>query len=123
MNLVLNERYLFAGFMLDLVAGRFFADGVEVQLRPKCFALLSHLVRNAGRVVSKDELMTVVWPDVTVTEDSLTQCVRDVRRALRGGVAADCAASGVSVRSPARCLGLAARRACLVSGWARYRSR
>lgn len=82
MNLLLNERYLFAGFMLDLVAGRFFADGEEVQLRPKSFALLSYMARNAGRVVSKDELMSVLWPDVTVTEDSLTQCVRDVRRAL-----------------------------------------
>jgi DNA-binding winged helix-turn-helix (wHTH) protein/tetratricopeptide (TPR) repeat protein len=83
MNLVLNERYLFAGFVLDLTAGRLFADGDEVRLRPKAFALLSYLVRNAGRVVSKDELMTVLWPDVTVTEDSLTQCVRDVRQALR----------------------------------------
>ncbi|TIX77901.1 MAG: hypothetical protein E5V24_27450, partial [Mesorhizobium sp.] len=35
-----------------------------------------------GRVVSKDELMKAVWPDVFVTDDSLVQCVRDVRRAL-----------------------------------------
>lgn len=88
MNLLLNERYLFAGFMLDLVAGRFFAEGEEVSLRPKSFALLTFMVRNAGRVVSKDELMSVLWPDVTVTEDSLTQCVRDVRRALKDDRAA-----------------------------------
>ena len=82
MNGQLNSRFRFAGFTLDLTAGRFFAGGEDVTLRPKSFALLSYLVRNAGRVVSKDELMTVLWPDVTVTEDSLTQCVRDVRRAL-----------------------------------------
>jgi adenylate cyclase len=82
MNLSLNERYVFADFMLDLVAGRFFASGEEVRLRPKSFLLLSYLVRNAGRVVSKDELMTAIWPDVIVTEDSLTQCVRDVRQSM-----------------------------------------
>lgn len=40
-------------------------------LRPKAFALLSHLARNMGRVVPKSELMDVVWPGVYVTEDSL----------------------------------------------------
>jgi DNA-binding winged helix-turn-helix (wHTH) protein/TolB-like protein len=82
MNPIPNDRYLFGGFNLDLAAGRFFADEQEVVLRPKSFALLSYLVRHAGRVVPKDELMTELWPDVTVTDDSLTQCVRDVRRAL-----------------------------------------
>jgi DNA-binding winged helix-turn-helix (wHTH) protein len=82
MNQLQNERYVFADFTLDLVAGRLFVQGDEVYLRPKSFAMLLYLVRNAGRVVSKDELMSAVWPVVTVTEDSLTQCVRDVRRVL-----------------------------------------
>jgi DNA-binding winged helix-turn-helix (wHTH) protein/TolB-like protein len=72
----------FCGFTLDLVRGRLLCDEGDVPLRPKSFALLSHLVRNAGRVVSKDELLSAVWPDVIVTEDSLTQCVHEVRRAL-----------------------------------------
>lgn len=70
------------GFTLDLQRGRLFGPRGEVALRAKSFLLLSHLALHAGRVVPKDELMGVLWPDVTVTEESLTQCVRDVRRAL-----------------------------------------
>ena len=44
--------------------------------------LLVSLVRNAGRMMSKDELLRAVWSDVIVTEDSLTQCITDIRRAL-----------------------------------------
>jgi TolB-like protein/Tfp pilus assembly protein PilF len=51
-------------------------------LRPKSFALLRHLVENAGRVVGRDEILQAVWPGVFVTEDSITQCVREIRRAL-----------------------------------------
>lgn len=77
--------YRFAGFSLDLGAGILRNGPAEVALRPKSFELLSYLVRNAGRVVSKDELMGAVWSGVIVTEDSLTQCVHDVRRALADG--------------------------------------
>ena len=57
-------------------------DGAEVPLRPKSFALLRLLVENAGRVVDRDAIMAAVWPDVVVTDESITQCVRDVRKAL-----------------------------------------
>jgi DNA-binding winged helix-turn-helix (wHTH) protein/TolB-like protein len=72
----------FGGLTLDLERGRLMKGAADVSLRPKSFALLSHLARNLGRVVSKNELMAELWPDVIVTEDSLTQCVHDVRRAL-----------------------------------------
>lgn len=51
-------------------------------LRPKPLALLTHLARNPGRVVPKGELMDVVWPGIHVTEDSLTQAIREIRKAL-----------------------------------------
>jgi TolB-like protein len=57
-------------------------NGTEVALRPKSLDLLLTLARNPGRVVSRDELFDAVWPDVTVTEDSIAQCVREVRRAI-----------------------------------------
>jgi TolB-like protein/DNA-binding winged helix-turn-helix (wHTH) protein len=72
----------FAGFTLDCARGRLFRGSDDVALRPKTYALLAYLVRNAGRVVSKDDLLTAIWPDATVTEDSLTQCVHEVRRVL-----------------------------------------
>ncbi len=74
--------FTFAGFTLDLAKGRLMNGTGDVHLRAKSFALLSYLVRHTGRVVPKDELLSAIWPDVTVTEDSLTQCVRDVRKAL-----------------------------------------
>jgi DNA-binding winged helix-turn-helix (wHTH) protein len=72
----------FAGFTLDLARGRLLGDEGDVPLRPKSFAFLSHMARNAGRVVSKDELLSAIWPEVIVTEDSLTRCVHEVRKAL-----------------------------------------
>jgi DNA-binding winged helix-turn-helix (wHTH) protein len=57
-------------------------NGIEVALRPKSLDLLLTLARNPGRVMSRDELFDAVWPDVTVTEDSIAQCVREVRRAI-----------------------------------------
>ena len=69
-------------FSFDPSSGALSRQGETVFLRPKAQALLSHLIRNTGRVVSKSELLDAVWPEVTVTEDSLTQCVRELRKAL-----------------------------------------
>ncbi len=72
----------FAGFELDAEKGLLSRDGKAIDLRPKSYALLHYLAQNAGRVLSKDELLDAVWNDVSVTEDSLTQCIRDIRLAL-----------------------------------------
>jgi TolB-like protein/Tfp pilus assembly protein PilF len=74
--------YRFAGFSLDARDGLLRNGAGEVELRPKSLELLIFLVRNAGRVISKDELLSSVWKGLVVTEDSLTQCIHDVRRAL-----------------------------------------
>jgi TolB-like protein/Tfp pilus assembly protein PilF len=58
------------------------SKGAEVALRPKSLDLLLELARNPGRIISRDELFDAVWPNVTVTEDSIAQCVREVRRAI-----------------------------------------
>lgn len=57
-------------------------DGEVVRLRPKSFAMLSAFVANAGRTLSKQELMQAVWPNIHVGEDSLFQCIREIRAAL-----------------------------------------
>jgi adenylate cyclase len=74
--------YRFSGRVLDLGRGILSDAAGRIDLRPKSLALLVYMVRNAGRVISRDELMKAVWPDVIVGDDSLTQCIRDVRRAL-----------------------------------------
>ena len=58
------------------------AAGKHIDLRNRSFGVLRHLATNAGRVVSKDELLATNWPGLTVTEDSLTQCVSEIRRLL-----------------------------------------
>ncbi|TIU19886.1 MAG: transcriptional regulator, partial [Mesorhizobium sp.] len=68
--------------VLDLDRGTLRRDGEIVPVRPKTFDLLAFLVRNPGRVLSKDELLQAVWPSTIVTEDSLTQCIRDVRKCI-----------------------------------------
>lgn len=59
------------------------STGEPIPLRPQSFAVLRALTLNAGRLVTKQELMSTVWPDVAVTDDSLVQCVHEIRQALR----------------------------------------
>ncbi|MEV8467669.1 winged helix-turn-helix domain-containing protein [Fluviibacterium sp. DFM31] len=57
-------------------------DGQTVALRPQSLDVLSVLVAHAGELVSKDDLIAAVWKDLNVTDDSLAQCISDVRRAI-----------------------------------------
>jgi class 3 adenylate cyclase/predicted ATPase len=78
----LEREFRFEGFTLDLRRGCLRDAGGEIELRPKSFEVLRYLVENAGRLVAKDELIKAVWPNVVVTDESLTRCVSDVRLAL-----------------------------------------
>ena len=73
----------FAGFELDRQRAELRRpDGGAIKLRPKTFAVLNLLAANAGRVLSKQELMDAVWPNVHVGDDSLFQCIREIRTAV-----------------------------------------
>jgi len=73
----------FEGLELDLGRGALReANGKDIPLRPKSFALLRLFVENAERLLDRDMINRAIWPDVTVTDESITQCVRDVRRAI-----------------------------------------
>jgi adenylate cyclase len=72
----------FGRFKLDLVRGRLCTEGQDVELRPKSFEVLRHLVENADRLLSKEEIVNAVWPNVVVSDDSLARCMSDVRLAL-----------------------------------------
>lgn len=56
-----------------------------IALRHQTFAVLRHLLENADRVVTKDELMRAVWNGIAVTDDSLVQCIHEIRAALNDG--------------------------------------
>jgi adenylate cyclase len=80
-----DRTFRFEGITLDLGRGCLRHENGEIELRPKSFEVLRYLVGNAGRLVTKDELLRAVWPNVTVSDESLTRCISDVRSALQDG--------------------------------------
>jgi len=74
--------YAFLNVTLDMRRQLLVRGNDEIRLRPRSFDVLCYLVRNAGRLVGKQELMDAVWADVAVTDDSLVQCLVEIRREL-----------------------------------------
>ena len=72
----------FGKFVLNPNTANLSCADQEVPLRAKSFDVLFYLARNPGRVVSKDELIEFIWPNVIVTDNSLVQCISDIRVAL-----------------------------------------
>lgn len=82
MDLIAHRILRFDRFVLDLARGCLRAGDQEIRLRPKTFEVLCYLAQHAGRLVSKEELFEGLWPDVTVSDDSLVQCIRELRQKL-----------------------------------------
>lgn len=76
------ESYRFGAFVLDGADHRLLRDGVVVSLTPKTLDTLFALIRNRHRVVDKDELMDLLWPDAVVEENNLAQAISALRKAL-----------------------------------------
>jgi TolB-like protein len=72
----------FEGYTLDTLRHSLRTGDREVALRRKSFELLRYLVGNPDRLVTKEELLKAIWPDVVVTDESLTHCVSEVRQAI-----------------------------------------
>src|SRR5215203_6794477 len=72
----------FDRFTIDLRRGCLRQGDRDIGLRPKPFEVLCYLASNAGRLVPKQELLAAVWPAVTVSDDSLVQCIRELREKL-----------------------------------------
>jgi eukaryotic-like serine/threonine-protein kinase len=72
----------FGDFTIDLERACLLHRGEEVKLRPKVFEALKYLAENNNRLVTKDELIKALWTEPFVTDDSLVQCLVELRRAL-----------------------------------------
>lgn len=83
-NPSLESRFVFENFILTL-DGVLIRDKKRIKLPPKEFAVLSLLLESAGKIVSKDVLLDLVWGDIDVTEESLTRCIYSLRRILSTG--------------------------------------
>ena len=104
----------FGDCVLDLERRELLRNGVVVHTRPKVFDVLSCLVENRDRVLSREELLTLGWPGLTVSDATLSSCILSVRRAvgdpkfiktLRGQgfrFVAEVTQQGVSASAPAR---------------------
>ncbi|HEX5065077.1 MAG TPA: winged helix-turn-helix domain-containing protein [Myxococcota bacterium] len=74
--------YAFGECELDEARRSLHRRGREVRLQPKVLDLLLFLLRHRERVVPKEVLFRELWPDVVVTDASLTRLVKEARRAL-----------------------------------------
>jgi DNA-binding winged helix-turn-helix (wHTH) protein len=72
----------FGPFEPDPGAGTLREDGRAIPLDGKPFELLLYPVHHPGRVVSRRELLDLLWPEGDANEDAVVQCVVEVRRAL-----------------------------------------
>src|SRR5438132_11696387 len=77
-----HQIHFFDEFALDLTRGCLQHGPDEIKLRPKSFEVLKYLVENSGRLINKDELIDAIWVGASVTDDSLVQCLKDIRHAL-----------------------------------------
>jgi DNA-binding winged helix-turn-helix (wHTH) protein/alpha-beta hydrolase superfamily lysophospholipase len=77
-----RSAYRFGPFHLDVRERRLSRGGEVIPLRLKVFDTLLVLVENAGRLVTKQELLDTVWPETTVEENNLNHNVSVLRKAL-----------------------------------------
>jgi DNA-binding winged helix-turn-helix (wHTH) protein/tetratricopeptide (TPR) repeat protein len=77
-----NQIYEFGPYRLDTAERLLVRDGKIVPLQPKVFDLLLALVERHGRLLEKDELMSVVWPDAIVEEANLANNISILRKTL-----------------------------------------
>jgi DNA-binding winged helix-turn-helix (wHTH) protein len=81
----LSEIYEFEGFRVDVRRRLLTRAGRGVPLTPKAFETLLVLLRGGGRLLTKDEIISEVWPDTFVEEGNLAQNIFLLRRALGEG--------------------------------------
>ena len=74
--------YQFGPFRLDVADQRLTRDGVPVPLPPKEFGTLQCLAQARGRLVTQQELLSRVWPDVNVEVGTIAQRISALRKAL-----------------------------------------
>jgi DNA-binding winged helix-turn-helix (wHTH) protein len=77
-----NTVYEFGPFRLELKEHRLVRDGHRIPLTGKAFSTLRVLVEHHGKLVSKQDLMSAVWPETTVEENNLDRNISALRKAL-----------------------------------------
>ena len=77
-----KTTYEFGPFRVDADDRQLLCDGRVVRLTPKVFDILLVLLQNSGHILSKDEVMKLVWPNTAVEEGNLARNISTLRSAL-----------------------------------------
>ena len=77
-----SGSFRFDRFHLDPRERRLSHDGVPLEINARYLDALALMVREQGRLVSKDRFLDEVWRGVPVTDEALTQCIKSLRRLL-----------------------------------------
>jgi TolB-like protein len=76
----------FGRYRFEPSTGRLWSRKREIRLTPKAAGLLAALLARAGDLVTKEDLFASLWRDVAVSDDALTSCVKELRKALADNV-------------------------------------
>jgi DNA-binding winged helix-turn-helix (wHTH) protein len=79
----MNSPFYVGNWLVEPLLNKISTNGEVFHLEPKVMQALLHLSEHAGSVVQKSDLLKVVWPDVFVTDDVMTRCIFELRKALR----------------------------------------
>ncbi len=74
--------YSFGPFRLEVAERRLLRDGTPKSLQPRVFDTLVLLVQNAGHLLTKEELISALWPHTVVEESNLTKNIWTIRKVL-----------------------------------------
>jgi DNA-binding winged helix-turn-helix (wHTH) protein len=77
-----THRLQVGDWTLEPALNQLSAEGKAVKVEPKAMAVLVYLADRPGQVVSREALLSAVWPGVVVSDDSVTQVVIKLRKAL-----------------------------------------
>jgi pimeloyl-ACP methyl ester carboxylesterase/DNA-binding winged helix-turn-helix (wHTH) protein len=77
-----SEQNPLSSFQIDLPGGRLLHGSKPIDIRPKALAVLKYLADHSGQLVTKQQILQAVWPDVHVDDAVLKVTIREIRKAL-----------------------------------------
>src|SRR5690349_25146113 len=77
-----SAQLAFGEFQMDSGNARLTRSGETIALTPKAFDTLHYLAQQADELVTKEQLLKAIWPDVIVGDASVKVCIREIRKAL-----------------------------------------
>ncbi len=77
-----RQHLSFGRYRFEPATARLWAEAREIKLTRKAAAVLGLLVEHAGQPVTKQDLFASVWGNTVVSDDALTTCIQELRKAL-----------------------------------------